>query len=145
MTKHQLKLLQKLPFQIMAVLVCLATHSAKPAQAEDFRVRAFSRSEVPDPSEGSWTNTGSLNAGRSAHTATLLTNGLVLVAGGVGIAELYDEATGVWTVTMPANFLRFQHTATLLTNGLVLVAGGYDGLRSFQAPNFTTRPRPDGR
>ena len=99
----------------ITVLVCLAIHSARPAEGHF--------------SEGSWTNTGSLNSARWYHTASLLTNGLVLVTGGDGSAELYDEATGVWTVTTPMNFWRFQHTATVLTNGLVLIAGGYDGIR----------------
>jgi hypothetical protein len=38
--------------------------------------------EVYDPARGVWTNSGALNAGRELHTATLWTNGLVLVAGG---------------------------------------------------------------
>src|SRR5207247_543836 len=50
----------------------------------------------------SWTNTGNLNTGRDSHTATLLPNGKVLVAGGndsngtLKSAELYDPATGTW-------------------------------------------------
>jgi hypothetical protein len=61
------------------------------------------------------------------HTATLLANGKVLVAGGYGapnIAELYDPATGIWSVTGSLHEGRLEHTATLLTNGKVLVAGG---------------------
>ena len=76
-----------------------------------------------------WTATSSLNIGRWAHTATLLQNGMVLVAGGTGgvgantSAELYDPASGTWTVTGSLNTGRFYHTATLLQNGIVLVAG----------------------
>ena len=65
------------------------------------------------------------------HTATLLPNGKVLVAGGVvtaaillASAELYDPATGTWTATGSLNTARYYHTATLLPNGKVLVAGG---------------------
>jgi hypothetical protein len=49
--------------------------------------------------------TGSLATPRDAHTATLLLNGKVLVAGGdnggtvLASAELYDPATGMWTAT----------------------------------------------
>src|SRR5207247_1423709 len=50
--------------------------------------------------------TGSLHDARYSHTATLLPNGKVLVAGGVGStsgylasAELYDPATGSWTAS----------------------------------------------
>ena len=37
-----------------------------------------------DPASGSWRVTGRLNTARFAHTATLLQNGMVLVAGGIG-------------------------------------------------------------
>ncbi len=85
-----------------------------------------------------WTTTGSLAAERSYHTATLLQNGQVLVAGGFGTdvfdplndSEIYDPANKNWTTTVnPLNTERFAHTATLLPDGTVLVAGGtgYDG------------------
>ena len=55
-----------------------------------------------------WTATGALNHRRYWHTATLLTDGRVMVAGGqdgdptwndLGSAEIYDPATGTWTYT----------------------------------------------
>ena len=73
---------------------------------------------------------------RNSHTATLLPNGQVLVAGGfTGIsnlasAELYDPATGLWTTTGSMATARYRHTATLLPNGQVLVAGGTKRLHS---------------
>jgi hypothetical protein len=88
---------------------------------------------------GTWAYTGTMPMARQFHTATLLDNGLVLVAGGcqpaaaceaddagaLFTAELYDPSTGTWTPTgnMPSG--RFGHTATLLDNGAVLVTGGY--------------------
>ena len=79
----------------------------------------------------SWRTTGSLNTARYDHTATLLQNGMVLVAGGLdnhggasASAELYDPASRTWTATGSLNFARYEHTATLLQNGMVLVAGG---------------------
>ena len=81
----------------------------------------------------SWRVTRSLNTARYSHTATLLQNGMVLVAGGDDInaavlasAELYDPSSGTWTVTGSLNTARDSHTATLLQNGMVLVAGGID-------------------
>ena len=70
------------------------------------------------------------------HTATLLPNGKVLVAGGLsnGVfgegtptssAELYDPATGTWTATLNMGDPHGRHTATLLPTGQVLVAGGF--------------------
>ncbi|MEK7810294.1 MAG: PKD domain-containing protein, partial [Pseudomonadota bacterium] len=77
-----------------------------------------------------FTPTGSMNTARSAATATLLTNGKVLVTGGGNIsgilanAELYDPTTYTFTQTGSMGAGRHFHTATLLPNGKVLLAGG---------------------
>jgi hypothetical protein len=87
--------------------------------------------ELYDPATGKWTVGGTLNEAREWHTATLLPNGEVLVAGGFNYdsiqlysAELYSPATGRWTLTGQLSDRRSSHTATLLPNGKVLVAGG---------------------
>jgi Galactose oxidase, central domain/Kelch motif len=86
--------------------------------------------EVYDPASGTWVLTGSMGTVRSGHTATLLQDGRVLVAGGfntddsVKTAELYDPATGAWTPTGDLNVARYGHTATLLPDGSVLIAKG---------------------
>jgi Galactose oxidase, central domain len=68
---------------------------------------------------------------REGHTATLLANGKVLIAGGVGDfgdvlaeAELYDPTAGTFTATASMTVARWCHTATLLANGQVLISGG---------------------
>jgi hypothetical protein len=78
--------------------------------------------------------TGSLTTARYDHTATLLNNGMVLIAGGVGSnagsladAELYNPATGTFAPTGSLTTARAWHTATLLSNGMVLIAGGCAG------------------
>jgi N-acetylneuraminic acid mutarotase len=92
--------------------------------------------ELYDPVTGSWSVTGGLNMPRTWHTATLLPNGKVLVAGGkpslgsypsLNSAELYDPNTGEWSLTGNLNTGRYGHRATLLQDGKVLVAGGFTG------------------
>ncbi|HKQ72567.1 MAG TPA: kelch repeat-containing protein [Blastocatellia bacterium] len=89
----------------------------------------------PNNNVGAWSPTADLNVARHGHTATLLANGKVLVAGGVGggqflnSAEVYDPIAGGWTLT--ANSMpnaREDHTATLLPNGKVLLTGGRNSL-----------------
>lgn len=81
--------------------------------------------------------TGSMSIYRSFHTATLLQDGRVLVAGGqsyLNSSEIYDPASGVWSATTGTMaYGREKHTATLLPNGKVLVAGGYSGSSSISS------------
>jgi hypothetical protein len=87
--------------------------------------------ELFDPATGQWSNTGSLNAAHAIHTASVLLDGNVLVAGGYGSssgaiqgAELYDSSRAVWNQTSDLNTARFEYAATPLSNGMVLVVGG---------------------
>jgi hypothetical protein len=82
--------------------------------------------EIWDPATETSTDAGTMREARSGHTATLLADGRMLLAGGsVGGAEIFDPATGVSTATGPMAVPRLGgHTATLLADGTVLVAGG---------------------
>jgi hypothetical protein len=85
--------------------------------------------EVYDPATGAFVPTAGLTA-RSRHTATLLKDGRVLLAGGTmdGSAELFDPATGRFSSTgsmLVSRTAGYRFTATLLQDGKVLVAGGY--------------------
>jgi uncharacterized repeat protein (TIGR01451 family) len=91
--------------------------------------------ELYDSRLGTFTTTGSLATARSSHTATLLTSGEVLVAGGIGTAasggylasaELYVSWAGIFSARPSMATARDSHTATRLPGGQVLIAGGYD-------------------
>ena len=87
-------------------------------------------------SMGKFTTTGNLTRPRQFHTATLLPDGRVLIAGGFSTfglrawesAELYDPSTGTFTATGNMSAARYFHTATLLADGKVLIAGGNNSI-----------------
>ena len=77
-----------------------------------------------------WSFTGNMNVKRVGHTATLLSNGEVLVTGGAGgtssysTAELYNPSAGTFSYTGSMNTGRASHAAALLPSGEVLIVGG---------------------
>jgi N-acetylneuraminic acid mutarotase len=87
--------------------------------------------ELYESASNSWEPAASMLIPRlSGESGSLLTDGRVLVAGGlsssgiVAAAEIYDPASNSWSaagnMVVPSN----QHTATLMTDGTVLVVGG---------------------
>jgi N-acetylneuraminic acid mutarotase len=112
-----------------------------PSNFEDANLRGFpglnrasdieASAELYDPKTKSWTVTGSLPVALWSHSATLLPNDQVLVAGGkpsfqsdTADSSLYNLSTGTWKSGGTFRTERNAHTATLLPTGSVLVAGG---------------------
>ena len=79
-----------------------------------------SQAQVANIAAASFSATGNLGGARYGHTATLLPNGKVLIAGGnngsanLNTAELYDPATGAFASAGTMTQTRSGHTATLL-------------------------------
>jgi hypothetical protein len=103
------------------------------AQLGTFRYRA---KPIPAAGMGTVRSLPDMAVARSCHSATLLRDGTVLLAGGMerdGVftrsAELYDPATGTFRATGDMVEKRPCHTATLLPDGRVLLAGGWGDTR----------------
>lgn len=110
----------------------------------------YKTSEIFDPLANAWTTIAApagmmtfngIDTARQLHTATLLADGRVLIAGGLGVERLNGQAPAVEAITsafifdplqntfLPAGAMptgRMWHAATLLGNNQVLVAGGMD-------------------
>ncbi|MEV6397446.1 kelch repeat-containing protein [Streptomyces sp. NPDC051907] len=96
---------------------------------------ALTAVEVYDPSDGTWQSAAGMRQARHGHSAVLLANKKVLVAGGAATrssdslralasAEVYDPDADEWTDAAPMTDARTGHTALLFKGGQVLVAGG---------------------
>jgi len=88
---------------------------------------------IYDPVSKFWIGAENLIEARQGHTATLLPDGRLLVAGGqsggiaLASAELYDPVTDQWSHARRLNVARAYHTATMLPSGRVFLAAGFNG------------------
>jgi len=85
---------------------------------------------------------GDMGEARSGHTASLLRDGRVLIAGGEGALgvsstlEIFDPATGAFIPAGELSAPRKTHAAAVLADGRVLVAGGSDGLSALSSTDI---------
>src|SRR6202167_5989109 len=95
----------------------------------------LSSGELYDPATQSFAATGSMTVPRAGQTITMLSDGRVLLTGGVqnagyrselASAEIYDPSAGTFTATGSMSTPREGHTATMLRDGTVLIVGGSD-------------------
>jgi galactose oxidase-like protein/Kelch motif protein len=111
----------------LPLVICIITVFALAAAA-------FRTSQPSVPRVGTVAAAGAMLEPRSGHSATLLPDGKVLIAGGMrrnqdfyASAELYDPATGKFQRTGEMHQRRVGHIAVLLRSGKVLIAGGWVG------------------
>lgn len=137
------------PAQPLKMSVVRANHTATPLRNGKVLIAggmtsqggdaiSLATAELYDPVTRTFTPTGSLRDRRTYHTATLLTDGRVLLAGGMNAigraapipvisVEIYDPDRGTFVPFANLTAARNGHTATLLADGRVLIAGGIPG------------------
>jgi hypothetical protein len=92
-----------------------------------------SSTELYDPTSRSFQSAAPMTVPRASHTATLLQDGRVLVAGGcsergaTASAEAYDAEAERWTPVGEMTEPRCSHIAVPLVDGRVFVMGGGSG------------------
>ena len=128
----------RLLFSVTFVLACLDSSGC--GGSSDGHEVSFTNGNIVEHLAGAWSSSANMRSPRTFHTATLLSNGKVLVTGGmtynaaIWSTEVYDPSSGTWSPSGNMSSPRAFHTATLLPNGKVLVAGGV----TVNAPTWTT-------
>ncbi len=96
--------------------------------------RVLNSAEIYEPRTGRWRETAPMLVARRSLAAIGLSDGRVLVVGGMArmaksnkqlsAVEVFDPRTEKWTAVAPLHEARWGPTATLLSNGQVLATGG---------------------
>ena len=86
--------------------------------------------EIYDMSTTTWISVPDMAVPREQHTATLMSDGRALIAGGwngersLAEVEIFDSDINSWLRIDPLGHPRWGHTATTLLDGRVLIIGG---------------------
>jgi len=103
-------------------------------------VASIANAELYDPSQNTWTALANMAAGRTAHTATLMSNGNVIIAGGTSGPVLTTKSTNsvqefnatsnTWKALNALKVARAGHGAALTADGLLVLFGGVGGINN---------------
>ncbi len=86
--------------------------------------------ELFDPTTGIWTKTGAMTSPREDFASCALSDGRVLISGGIGgggfinSCEIYNTQSGTWSPTANLQERRSEHQMLQLVDGSVLAVGG---------------------
>jgi N-acetylneuraminic acid mutarotase len=90
--------------------------------------------ELYDPQTAGWRVTGAMTTARASHTALLMSDGTVLVAGGyrdgvgaLATTEHYEPTTKRWVAEADMPSAHTSHATAALPDGRALVVGGRGG------------------
>ena len=119
---------------LLANGMVLVTGGCCDASAGALPLTSLTSAELYDPATGTWSATGAMASARASHTATLLADGSVLVAGGlfyrtgtIAAAERYDPVNRRFNATRAMTAARAEAAAAALKDGTVIVTGGTPG------------------
>jgi N-acetylneuraminic acid mutarotase len=129
------------PFQLVGVRSVRLTDGRVLVTGGGYGYGAENHAAVFDPIAGTWTRVANMSAPRRNHTATLLSNGKVLVANGyqgffnwINTAEIFDPTSSTWTPTGSTPTRSAKHASVLLKDGRVLLIGGENSTKNQALP-----------
>ena len=107
-----------------------------PDLANAANAASIANADLYDPASNTWTTT-TMSVARTAHSATQLADGRVIVCGGASgllsapvpsaAVASFDPSTNGWLDLAPLTGARAGHTAALLPDGLLVILGGTSG------------------